>query len=510
VNGNSRVRRSRKHEATIRPLRLVADWCRRCNSWPQTGVGLVLCVLAGSAGAVTTEFDVFRTNRTVPPSAAGALLGQSGVCEFGTIEQPLSLRETIERTLCNNPKTREAWANVKVQAANVGVNKGAYLPTISGNWQGVRDDSTTDVTGQPQLSSASRSFVRSETASLNWVLYDFGARSAALANAQELFAAARANQDAVLQTAFAQAAKDYYAAEAAQGALETAREVESDANDSFKAATQRVDHGAAPITDALQAQTAYAQAVFSRAKAEGDLQTALGTLAADMALSPDTVIALPAVAGGVTPDAEFEGSIADLMDEAKRNHPSVVAAEAQLDAAAAKTRQTRAQGLPSISLVSKYSTNNQPASLGLGVPTFPATGRDWYVGVQVTIPIFEGFVRNYQVRQAAAQTEVQRYTLDETKNQVGLDVWTAFQALKTATENVGNSMTLLDIAQRSEDAAQHRYEVGVGNILELLNAQSALATAKKQRIQSLTDWRSARLQLAGKLGRLGMGQIVGE
>jgi outer membrane protein len=82
--------------------------------------------------------------------------------------------------------------------------------------------------------------------------------------------------------------------------------------------------------------------------------------------------------------------------------------------------------------------------------------------------------------------------------------------LKTATENVGNSMTLLDIAQRSEDAAQHRYVVGVGNILELLNAQSALATAKKQRIQSLTDWRTARLQLAGKLGKLGMDRIAGE
>jgi len=99
-------------------------------------------------------------------------------------------------------------------------------------------------------------------------------------------------------------------------------------------------------------------------------------------------------------------------------------------------RQVRAQGLPSISLVSKYSTNNQPRPWGSAYRTFPATGRDWYVGVQVTIPIFEGFVRNYQVRQAAAQTEVQRYTLDEARNQVGLDVWTTYQSLKTATENI--------------------------------------------------------------------------
>ncbi|MEK6292839.1 MAG: TolC family protein [Paraburkholderia tropica] len=60
------------------------------------------------------------------------------------------------------------------------------------------------------------------------------------------------------------------------------------------------------------------------------------------------------------------------------------------------------------------------------------------------------------------------------------------------------------MAHRSYEAAQHRYEVGVGSILELMNAQQSLAAAKRQRIQSLTDWRSARLQLAGKLGRLDM------
>jgi len=474
---------------------------------------MFICSLAFAMPSRGQGFDVFRTTRDVSSTAAGTLIGSNednDACTFGPIGSPLELTEAVERALCNNPKTREAWATVKVQAANVGVSKGAYLPTLSGSWQGARDDSVTNITGEPQLSSASRSFVKNDSVSMNWVLYDFGARGAALDNAKALLAAAQATQDATLQEAFANAAKDYYAAEAAQGALVTASEVESDAHDSFVAATERANHGVAPITDALQAQTAYAQAVFNRTKAEGDLQSALGTLAADMAMSPDTPITLPAVSDWVTPGDEFEASIGELMRQAKRSYPSIMAAEAQLDAAAAKARQIRDQGLPSISFVGKYSQNNQPASLGLGIPTFPAVGHEWFFGVQVTIPLFEGFVRNYQVRQAQAQTEVQQYTLDETRNQVGLDVWTSYQALKTATKNVENSATLLDIAQRSEDAALRRYQAGVGNILELLNAQSALATAKRQRIQALTDWRTARLQLAGKLGRLGIERIVGE
>jgi outer membrane protein len=160
--------------------------------------------------------------------------------------------------------------------------------------------------------------------------------------------------------------------------------------------------------------------------------------------------------------------------------------------------------LPSLSVVAKSSHNSQPVSPSLGQPQYPANGRDWSVAVQVNIPLFEGFARTYQVREARAQAELQGVALDQARNQVGLDVWTSYQALQTATQNVGNSTQLLELAQASQQASQDRYVAGVGNILELLNVQSALAVAKRQHLQALTDWRAARLQLAGRLGRLGM------
>ncbi|MEX3935867.1 TolC family protein [Paraburkholderia phymatum] len=66
---------------------------------------------------------------------------------------------------------------------------------------------------------------------------------------------------------------------------------------------------------------------------------------------------------------------------------------------------------------------------------------------------------------------------------------------------------MLQIARQSFGAARHRYNAGVGNILELLNAQSSLSDASRQRIQALTDWRAARLQLAAKIGRLGIPEL---
>ena len=47
-----------------------------------------------------------------------------------------------------------------------------------------------------------------------------------------------------------------------------------------------------------------------------------------------------------------------------------------------------------------------------------------------------------------------------------------------------------------------RYKAGVGNILDVLNAQSALATARLQRIQALLDWNVSRAMLAKAVGTL--------
>lgn len=478
-------------------------------SWVLTGVASAVLAAPVFAG------DPFATERGIPAAPSADMLaaeGTSGICDFGppAQSQPLRLQEAVERALCHNPKTREAWVGIKVQAAGVGVANSAYLPTFSANAQVIHDNSITNVAGQPQLSSRTSAWVRSESVSLSWVLYDFGGRDAALSNASELLAAAQANHRAVLQSTFALAAKDFYSAQATRAAFSAAVDIEKTANDSFKAASERVSKGVAPITDQLQTQTAYAQAVFNRAKAEGDRQTALGALLADLGLDPSTPITLADTANVAMPAGEFNDSVAALIDEAKRTHPSVIAAERQYQASLDKAEQVRAQGMPSLSLVAKYSANNQPASVGLGVPEYPATGHDGYFGLQVSIPLFEGFGRTYQVRQAEAQSEAQRETVDEAKLKVGSDVWASFYSLQTATENLTNSATLLDIAQRSFEAAEHRYRSGVGAILELLNAQAALATAKRQRVQALTDWRTARLQLASTLGKLGMWSIGDE
>lgn len=459
---------------------------------------LLTYLAAWNSGA--RAFDVLRAEQDISATASGSLVT---VCEFGKAPgRPLKLEEAVARTLCNNPKTREAWAAVKAQAAGVGVARAAYLPQITANWQGVREKSVTNIEDHPALSSDVAATVRTAGVNLNWTLYDFGGREAGLKNAKASLEAARAMQDATLQRFFANAAKDYYAAQTSMGDLQAAKDVEDMTRQSMLAAQARADKGVVPITDALQAQTQHEQAVFSLTKAESDAQKALGILAADMNLDPSVPLEVPPVTESAHVSKTFSESVADMIREVEDAHPSVRAARAQHEAAVAKIAQTRAQGLPTISLASKYDQNNQPQSQGLGLATFPSTGRVAYIGVQVSIPLFEGFGRHYQIDQAKAQAERREDALDDAKRQVALDVWTSYQTLMGATKNEQNSANLLAIAQRSWEAARHRYNAGVGNILELMNTLAALANAKQRRIRALADWDNARVDLASKLGRL--------
>jgi outer membrane protein len=420
----------------------------------------------------------------------------------------LTLQEAVERALCNNPDTRTAWATIEARAADVGVSKAAYLPTLSASGQIIHDDSVTSVLGHPELSSNYSTPVRSDNLQLGWVLYDFGGRRAALENAKALLTAALASDDATLQQTFADTAKVYYEAQAAHEHDDADNAIVQDAQDTLLAARNRVAHGAAPQTEAYQAETSFDQAVLTQTRDRGQEQAILGSLANMLALSPDTPLQLDALDNSVQPDETFKQSVSQLINEAVESNPAVMAAEKELQAAEASVTASKAQGRPSIELVGQYSQNNQPVQLGLGLPHYPATGHDGYIGIQVNVPLFTGFNTTYRVRQAEAQVDLQAIALDKARQQVALQVWQSYQTLQTDTQNLTTSVQLQEVANQAWQSAQRRYRSGVGTILELLNTQTALAQARQQRVEALTAWRYDRLALASALGKLRLNNVA--
>lgn len=471
---------------------------------------IILTLLLGNARG--GGIDPFLTHGKVAGSVAGSMLDgadDSDPCVFGPLAQPLELPEAVERALCNNPQTRAAWAGAKVQTAQVGVARSAYMPAVGATLAYSKQKNITrygDSRYAP-LNSEAKPSLTSGSLKMSQVLTDFGQRSANLDQAQALLDAANASHDAALQVAFVGAAQAYFDTQTAQAVLEAAREAERAASESFNAAEAKYKAGIGALTDQLQAQVAYSKARLERVSAEGELKNAQGTLATAMGLSANTLLFLPRRREGL-PDTTFVKPAEELIEEAKQHHPALLAAQAELQAARAKVQATRAEGRPTVTLTAELGRSeqkHQPPSVGYE-PT-DISNRSNSLGIQMNIPLFEGFGRNYRVQSAQGQAEIKAAELARLEQQVALEVWKSFQSLRTESENMKATDILVNSARQSFLVAQGRFKAGVGNILELLSAQSAVAGAEQQRIKSVSNWHTARLKLAANIGKLGLWAI---
>lgn len=460
---------------------------------------LGLLLLAGPAGAS----DPFHTGAEPGGETKSQVFGELSACTGGPVGHPLTLAEAVSRALCANVDARDAWAVVEQRAAGVGTGKAAYLPTVSASGQWLRENNTSNVRQHAELSSNYSSSVNSDNVSMEWLLYDFGGRRAALDHAKALLHAAQATEEAVLQQAFADAAKAYYAALAAQARLSADEDIVDNAAHSLAAARERVGRGVAPVTEAYQAEVAEEKATVTLNRDRGQALAAKGTLAQAMGLSPSTELTLAELDDADPESHAFEQSVTDLMRRAEREHPAILAAEQSVAAAQAAVTRAQAQGRPNVKLVAQYSRNNEPIQQGRGFPHYPATGHDGYVGVQVSIPLFTGFSTTYQVREAQAEVDQQAVALDKARRQVALQVWTSYQTLRSDADNLAVSARLEAAANQAWESAQRRYRSGVGTILELITTQTDLAQARQGRVEALASWRYDRFALGAALGRLG-------
>lgn len=479
----------------------------------------LLC-LAVATATVTVQaagLDPFFTSLKVSSSTARAYGDEAAVddpCRLGVPGLTIGLVEVVERALCHNPKTRYAWANAKIQAAVLGVRQAAYLPNVSASLAYGKHKNKTeykDVGGfaYSGLNSDTSPTVRTGSLKMSWVLTDFGLRSSQVDQARALLEAANSTHDATLQAAFYEAAQAYFDSLTALATLDAKQEAEKAARESFLAAEAKYKAGVGALTDQLQAGTAYSQAKLERVVAEGNLKNALGSLSIAMGLDVNAQFTLLRP-DDVLPDTAFVKPIEELIGEARSHHPALSAALAEVKAAEANVSATRAEGRPTLALASEISRSDQIGQTpAVGYPATDIAQTNASVAIQLNIPLFEGFGRTYRVRSAQGQVEAKQAEYARTEEQVLLELWKSYQQLTAETEGLKTTDDLVRNARHSYNVARGRYKAGVGNIVELLNVQSALAKAEQQRIQTVSNWHSARLKVAASVGRIGMWAITG-
>jgi outer membrane protein len=220
-------------------------------------------------------------------------------------------------------------------------------------------------------------------------------------------------------------------------------------------------------------------------EAQNNYQTSLAALSAILGYSDEQNFQLVEETTAVPQPAP---DVAPLIQQALQQRPEIKALQFQVESA-------QKFGNAEHDLV-------RPTINALGVvgqaPVRDNHIESWYgaVGVNINIPVFNGFLYNARGKAADLQTEAERQKLLDTRNNIARDVRNAWQDSRRAFERLSVTQQLRDQANLSLDLAKARYDLGLGSIVEFTQAELQKTEADIQDTDAKYQYRLTQIVLA--------------
>lgn len=411
-------------------------------------------------------------------------------------ENALDLVDVLDIALKNNPKIKQAWLNVDVGKYAYRSQLSSVFPTVQGEINYSKSRIVSDYDDVVTIKSEGIS----PSVSFSYLLFNFGGRTADILNFKYKLNAIKFETNDFVQDFIFQVVNSYYSLFSSLANEWAAKEIENSALEAYKAASVRYDIGLVPLTDKLQAETFYTQKKLIREKAENAVKIARGNLNYLLNLGPTSELNLKIPFMKVADD-DFEENVVNLIAKALQNRPDLKAYYETKKAKKAEVYKNATDWLPTVSITGSYGSNNDWIKGG-------RNNKDSYnIGVSAKMSFFTGgYVFNNTAKSRAELKIINQQIRDLEKN-IELDVWTTYQDFITAKKTYITSQILLKSATESENTMLGRYKNGKSSILDLLNAQSELATARYESISSQHNWFITRANLVRALGKISVEEI---
>lgn len=275
---------------------------------------------------------------------------------------------------------------------------------------------------------------------------------------------------------------------AAQARVKSAEAQLETANALFDQSSQRRAVGLAAQIDVNRSQV---QALTQRQRLvslKNDLAKQKINLARLVGLSPNETFELSDAIGFAAAPAM---TLEDALKQATDLRADLKAARAQLRAAEYGKTSARSERLPSLSIRGDYGVIGTNPSQSHG--TFSVVG-------SLSIPLWQGGRTEGDIEQADAVLVQRRAEAEDTVSRVESDVRNAWLDLEAATDQVGVADKNRTVAKENLGLTRQRYEAGVTDNVEVVEAQDAVAAAELDYINSLFSHNIAKLSLARAMG----------
>jgi len=255
-------------------------------------------------------------------------------------------------------------------------------------------------------------------------------------------------------------------------------------------ATDLQRNGAGTKIDTLRADVQYQNERQRVIVSETEFKTSVYALARLLNIDPRTPVEL------TDQGSFFETPIPEgtnTVDAAFANRPELQGIESRLHSLELQRSAASAQRLP------RLSVNGDWSELGLA-PSNAIPNYTYQASIEV--PIFTG--GRIRAEQALAGIEVRRVEQErqDLRNRISLEVQTANAELQSAKTQVDVANHALDLAREALTQARDRFQAGVANNIEVIQAQDDVARANDNQITALYRYNQARADLARATGQI--------
>jgi outer membrane protein len=373
---------------------------------------------------------------------------------------PLTLAQAEALALKNNPQVTIGKLRALEAQQYVRETRSALLPTAYLSLTGVDSESGSRIAA----GALNNPIVFPRAAAgvtVSQLITDFGRTTNLLSSSE--FQAKAEDKNAAATTADITLTVD----QAFYNSLET-RELVKVARETLNARQTFVDKIQALTTARLKSDLdlSFAKVDVARARllvleSQNNYQTSLAALSAILGYPDQQDFELIQPTEAITPPAP---DAQPLILEALRQRPEVGSLQFQVESAQKSSAAEHDLWRPTI---------NALGVAGTTPVRDPAITPNWYgaVGVNVNIPLFNGFLYNARAKTADLQTEVLRQRLADLRNNIARDVRTSWQQTNQAYERLSVTQQLREQANLALDLAQQRYNLGLGSIVEFTQAE---------------------------------------
>ncbi len=313
----------------------------------------------------------------------------------------------------------------------------------------------------------------------------------------------QARQDFVLRVA-----QGYFGVLRAWDTLVSAKAEEKAIGRQLEQTQERFDVGLVPATDVEEAQATYDLTRVNLIVAQQQYDIARDQLET---LSGQRWETLSELKDALPMDGPQPANMNDWIEKAQAQNPQVLAARynSELTENTAK-RQLGAQ-LPQVQLVAQYQHSHlspdEENSLG-GQQSSLYDTENKQIGVEVSMPLFQGGGLNSRRKEAALRADAAGYQYQQALRDIIQQARSAYRTVESDALRVSARKQAIRSARSALEATQSGYEVGTRNVVDVLNAQQALFAAERDYANARYDYIINSLTLKSTTGDLQQGDLA--